>query len=873
MAALFKKAHKAGLVMAGCIAIAICSSCADDSEICYDNRSTIGFEISATGGNMVQSRTVQQTEEPSVLLYAHNKDSLFLHTTIEDNPSPAAESAETRGVPITKDNFKEKCQAFGVKAYVNGSTGYMDAKVSTESDGIWTPDGSPRFWPGTETLDFYAFAPYDNGNALANTAYANGTISFSYTVPSTADGKDGEAQPDLLFAFASKSVKNVKDGCVPLNFKHALAAVRFKAHETAKGTIKSIRIKNVYGSGNCTYEGNGGTFKWTQTGERCSFTQSFDIAVDGDNHDVTAKNPEKTFMMVPQSLASAAIEVDFMTDDGKTHTLEAQLSKEWEAGKIYTYTISTESINWTYVFEVTPELKLPLGVTSGDYNVKSYRYRPAYPDKIEAVKWNAVRANDTYKDNIKEFIYKGNGVASGNAQETYTCSFDVLSMKTTYEGDNTLRNASVKGSPESPYDLSTEGGTKLQTTANCYIVNAAGTYSLPLVYGNAIKDGKENVSAYSGFKDYKNANISTPYINGTHDCTLVWSDAFYLFKEVKLKDGKLVFTLNKDYMQQANAIVAVRDREGKIMWSWHIWVTEHDLSKTVGLQDYETGETNKYKLMPYNLGWIDGKSITYEERDIPFNFTQDGSGDVKQLKVVQEGAVLDYKDGGSTYYQWGRKDPIIALKNRGKTGSDGYRPHETWQDGYRYKYEVKKVSLGESIQTPNVYYISNDGNDSHNWLDKVQFNLWDSDYGYEESQISTKTVYDPSPRGFKVPVPRAFAVFVNGSYGSSGGSLNGDIIDDHTYRVYPQREKKGTELILTATGQRVDRMSGLGAPGGLWAMDGVYYWSCCGTMTYATMTSVAYIGFSLCLRQVAKTYTCSFAGAQTMARPVRCIEE
>ncbi len=867
MAALSKSAHRAAMLMAGCIGLAAFSSCTDDSY--SDNRSsnTIGFEITATGENALQSRAATPTEEPSVLLYACNKDSLFLHTTIEDNPSPA-ESAETRGVPVNKNNFKDICKAFGVKAFVSESyTPYMDAKVSTEEGGIWTPDGGTRFWPSSETLDFYAYAPYDN--AAENMNCTGKQIEFSYTVPkSTGSSKDdAKAQPDLMFAFASKSVKDVTDGRVPLHFHHALAAIKFKAHKTSSGTIESISIKNVYGSGNCTYEGNGGTFRWTQTGERNNFTQSFDVAVDENKHDVTAKNPEKTFMMVPQSLEGAVIEVNFMTDDGKTHTLKAQLSNEWEAGKIYTYTISTESVNWTYEFDVTPLLTLPLGATSGEYSVKSYRYRPAYPNKIEAVKWSAVRANDTNKDNIKEFIYNGNGVASGNAQETYTCRFDVLPMETTYEGDNKLRKASEKGSPESPYDLSTEGGTK-QTTANCYIVNAAGTYSLPLVYGNAIKDGVQNASAYRGFKDYNNASISSPYIKGVHDCTLVWSDAFYLFKEVKLKDGKLVFTLNKDYMQQANAIVAVRDREGKIMWSWHIWVTEHDLSKTVGLQDYEADETNKYKLMLYNLGWIDGKSIKYEERDIPFIFTQEGSGDEKQLKVVQEGAVLDYKDGGSTYYQWGRKDPIVALKNRKEIGRNDYRPHETWQEDYKYKYEVKKVSLGEAIQHPNVYYISNDGNDPHNWLDNVQFNLWNSDGTYEGAQTSTKTVYDPSPRGFKIPVARAFAVFVNGSYGSSGGSLNGEIVDDHTYKVYTQKGKKGVALEFTATGQRVDRMTGLGAPGGLWAMDGVYYWSC-----YGGISVNSYIGFSLCLRQTTKTYTCSFAGAQTMARPVRCIKE
>ncbi len=46
------------------------------------------------------------------------------------------------------------------------------------------------------------------------------------------------------------------------------------------------------------------------------------------------------------------------------------------------------------------------------------------------------------------------------------------------------------------YDLSTKGGTTAMNTANCYIINAPGRYSLPLVYGNAIKNGATNSSAY-----------------------------------------------------------------------------------------------------------------------------------------------------------------------------------------------------------------------------------------------------------------------------------------------------------------------------------------------------------------------------------------
>ena len=32
--------------------------------------------------------------------------------------------------------------------------------------------------------------------------------------------------------------------------------------------------------------------------------------------------------------------------------------------------------------------------------------------------------------------------------------------------------------------------TKLQETANCYIISSPGDYCFPLVYGNSISDGK-----------------------------------------------------------------------------------------------------------------------------------------------------------------------------------------------------------------------------------------------------------------------------------------------------------------------------------------------------------------------------------------------
>jgi len=41
------------------------------------------------------------------------------------------------------------------------------------------------------------------------------------------------------------------------------------------------------------------------------------------------------------------------------------------------------------------------------------------------------------------------------------------------------------------------------STANCYMVHMAGDYKLPLVYGNAIKDGTANSAAWTGTENEK----------------------------------------------------------------------------------------------------------------------------------------------------------------------------------------------------------------------------------------------------------------------------------------------------------------------------------------------------------------------------------
>lgn len=208
-------------------------------------------------------------------------------------------------------------------------------------------------------------------------------------------------------------------------------------------------------------------------------------------------------MMIPQTLEGVTVEVTLVeTASGESFTLTGSLAQTgtWEAGKIYTYAISTESINWEYVFEVTPSITLPLGTTTGQYTVTSYRQRKGDPSIREAVAWEAENTSfsetdpekgevkTTLKDILLDFTYQDENPSE--TEKSYSLEVTTTTLRTTHPGDVTLKVNTQRGSADSPYDLSThdENGDPIaQTTANCYVVSAAGTYQLPLVYGNAIK--------------------------------------------------------------------------------------------------------------------------------------------------------------------------------------------------------------------------------------------------------------------------------------------------------------------------------------------------------------------------------------------------
>ena len=195
------------------------------------------------------------------------------------------------------------------------------------------------------------------------------------------------------------------------------------------------------------------------------------------------------------------------------------------------------------------------------------------------------------------------------------------------------------GTSDNPHDLSNPTGTEMNT-ANCYIVNAPGVYMLPLVYGNgveknecnfkAINPGGVGTSTYPKFVNHNDAVMGGMFIEQRNnivakDAILVYSDEVdlvkvrtdFAVKRITIKNqSDAAWSTNVKYLQfevpaenimPGNAIVAVRDTEGKIAWSWHIWVTSFDpyaAGSTPALPTVKdsSGKSYTYDLMNENLG-------------------------------------------------------------------------------------------------------------------------------------------------------------------------------------------------------------------------------------------------------------------------------
>lgn len=433
-----------------------------------------------------------------------------------------------------------------------------------------------------------------------------------------------------------------------------------------------------------------------------------------------------------------------------------------------------------------------------------------------------------------------------HAGSTTPASFDAQIAAATGVVTSAPREALQAAAPESDLDLSMTKGSR--NTANCYVVNASGTYTLPLVYGNAIKNGGPNTAAYTstksgtniltGFVNHLGDAISKPYIYDNPGCTpadacLVWQDAEGLIQNVSLTADKqnISFEVPKATIRQGNAIVAVRDASGVIMWSWHIWVTDYKLGSD--LRTVTNFQSVEYHLMPVNLGWCDGPTTVYESRRVSVRLTQAGTGQTVLFTLDQPAQTI-VEFGNSPYYQWGRKDPMLpgVYQGSGTTVVDKSCYTDSDKTGYAFnKTSLNTDAISEYIGNPHCFNINSA-------MDGLYYNLWSADNTLTAANYEpiVKTVYDPSPVGYCVPPATMFTGFLynRGSVTTDGyGTLinsprqsAAEYTADQGFYFYCNKmsgegvfDPNGGTVFFPATGYRTasGRLNFYGLSGGYWS--------------------------------------------------------
>ncbi len=740
-------------------------------------------------------------------LEAHNNaglDVCLIETTVE-GVNPIKADARTRANIIetaTLGDFSSTGIRGTSATSILTTPEWFHAKKTKKNGELY----SPIRWAFSQPYARF-FAVYPNTESYSKMTIGNTETSGSPSVDFEVDS-DVKNQKDFMTA-CTGDVHYATRGVHPttnLDFRHALTGIRFAVGQNLSWnkTIDKVEIRNAVMKSKYTLSkelnGTGATWHIQSTDPRGTATLS-GVSVS------TSKSPNTTIMgnagdnftfyMIPQMLTGKGVTAYVHCTDGTEIT--APLKGEWKAGTTRTYKLSQTNSTWQYTLTSTDPSRAANydETTSQAYGITSFREDPVTHTK-QAVAWKVIGYsvdNGTTWSTTKPAWLTALSAESGNggtAAETGTATLTKDVKDLLKERNDGLKNATAVGTSSAPYDLSTHdlnGNTTLRSTANSYIISAPGHYRIPLVYGNALKNGNNNPSSYQtsktganilrNFQDHAGHAIDDPWIektnsganNGVDGAEVVWADAANLVHSPSIAhvggDAFLDFEVKAADIQSGNAVVAVT-KNGTVVWSWHLWFTPQSALTPIPVTNHQ----NKvYNFTKEALGWklIQWSGSTYSSaRTVKVKVEQtvanNGTKQEAVINITQNPGSV--KKGATTLYQFGRKDAFPGVDET------------QLPQGSINKNAGDNMSITNGIQHPNFYYTG-----GSNWNSNYgYYNLWSADntvtggsnVGNDNPVV--KTVYDPSPVGFKMPANNAFTGFT--ANGQNEGTMNVDGTDD-----------------------------------------------------------------------------------------------
>ena len=571
---------------------------------------------------------------------------------------------------------------------------------------------------------------------------------------------------------------------------------------------------------------------WTvdQTQKR-DFTLALNYISDGtEGKDITT--PDNTFFLLPQVLPSDAVLEVTMMINGQLKTLKKAINgKTWKQGEKIVYNLSSSKITQeTFTLEaVATGIANYDGTGNISYTVKSTK-KDGF-GQSSFVPWTMEFSTDNgahWTTNKPDFLTLTTQENNGDlTAKSYTATFTAQEKTIGGTSADILKAREILNDVDlSHRDIHGNTHSNGKTTANCYVIHNPGTYKFPAIYGNAMKNGQNNTSAYTSTKSGNNIlspfinaygqGITKPQIEGINNACLIWQDTQNLISNISFDSSTqyVKFEVNKNTIHNGNAIIAVRDASNTILWSWHIWVTEEDLTPV----EITNHGGYKYNILPVNLGWCGlGNATEYAQREVKIRIKQQSGNKTVDLAFNQKGHFIerDKKIGNCTFYQWGRKDPMLPSNGIGNTDKECFIKENQYKFAYKgHGQELNTDDIKEYIRNPHKFNIKQE-------MDEKYYNLWstNNDRTDANDDVVIKTIYDPSPVGFTIPAVNAFTGFtITGDNSSNTTEFNVKGNYDKGWYFYTKPNKQGNTIFFPACGVRESDS------GSVILFEGTIYW-------------------------------------------------
>lgn len=788
-----------------------------------------------TRGAITQGLTNKDLDSHKLDVQGNGNLNVCLIETTVEGVNPVKTEPSTRANITTMSNLGN-FSSTGLRSNNENTIGSSwFAEKTTAKDGTITPS-IPWSWL-QRYARFYAVYPETTNRNNKITVSSQPTATSAPIIEFEVN-PDVAQQVDLMTACTGKVTyaTQYQAPSSDLKFRHALTAIRFAVGQdlSFNKTIKKISINNVLlkSKYKLSYEPGDNTAGWDNTAfpnkrgtvtldglnyktneNPNSIIRNQTTYKNADERDLTKLNDGYTFYMIPQKLDGNNVTADIYFTDNTT--IHVTLKGSWAAGTTRTYKLSDKNSNWEYVLTADGPSAAGFSDTQTDaFTIQSYRH--ANGSQNVPIPWEVVGYSEdngnTWTTNKPAWLRslskeRSNGSVvpeQGTATLIPAQTIDLLDAR-----NKELQTASPLGTATAPYNLSNKtGAAAVENTANCYVISAPGYYMLPLVYGNAIKDGATNSSAYATTSlpvtnvgtalnplvDHNAKSITDPWIektngkanNGINIAQVTWADE----KDLVTLSGSPIyrdasgnafvkFEVKKENIKSGNAVISVK-KGSTTLWSWHLWFAPKNALDKIAVTNKQ-GST--YEFTNEALGWKPTlwKGTPYQRpRTIKVKVKQTIGKKQETVITITQLPGTTSRTGYTTQYQWGRKDAFPGKSGQPAQGTIN------WNAG-------SNMYMQTIIQNPQNYYTAGyngDGslNAGANFAKYYTFyNLWSMNQkdkvteNQANNQTVVKTIYDPCPVGFSVPANDAFTGFTQ--TGLNGGTKNVDGTGDtQTYK-------------------------------------------------------------------------------------------